>query len=512
MYSWYYIEMENQIIADRKLIGFIDLLRSSLSFYKNHYREIGKASILPIGVNLIFSIFSLLISIFFPSLSSNVWLILLLVIGQIITALIAFIVMIFTYTTLVFRIKSADENIIEPIKETYKKSLKLFWPYVWVLILAQLAVLGGLFLLIIPGILLAVYLLFYKFSLIVDGQRGLDALCHSFYYAKNNFWKIFLRLIGMGLIIFIFFLVLGLIGVGIYLLAGGQLSWVEFSETVLLFQQFPISSVLSFSMSIIYWVVITPISLIFSFLLFKDLKTRKLAPELPAAYATSRNWFKGFSILGLCLSAIFLLFLILALFIPFLLGVVKGFEEASQANNNVEFVQSVFPAQTIPFAVLDESKIEKKPFENYGEHFSIRLPKGWNGVEEAGGGYATPPLKSKLEVGMIFTIQPLTLASTDMLEEEIIEEVAQEKLTIYTGLKDLVFQKFSLPSGIVMYVVGGDYFSNNNPAKPEDPSVTRHYFVRDGLKVYEIIVNSDKEIWPDVENSIIQSVMTFKII
>ncbi len=99
---------------------------------------------------------------------------------------------------------------------------KYFWPAVWVGILQALAVLGGLILLIIPGIWLAGLLAFTNIVLIDEDKRGAEALKRSAELVKGRWWATFWRSLVSGIIFGILMVLISLIlGAIIGLLVGG---------------------------------------------------------------------------------------------------------------------------------------------------------------------------------------------------------------------------------------------------------------------------------------------------
>lgn len=95
------------------------------------------------------------------------------------------------------------------VASSLQKGMKLFWPYVWVVFLVGLVVMGGLFLLIIPGLIMGVMLEFSSYALIAENKRGLDALAQSWYYIKGRAWSIVWRLLVIGIISLAVVLILG---------------------------------------------------------------------------------------------------------------------------------------------------------------------------------------------------------------------------------------------------------------------------------------------------------------
>ena len=109
---------------------------------------------------------------------------------------------------------------------SYRVGLKLFWPAVWICILDVLAVAGGFMLLIVPGIILSIALMFANYALVVEDKRGMRALTQSREYAKGYWWaivgrNILLGAIFLGMLFFVYLplaLLLGkAIGAAIYL-------------------------------------------------------------------------------------------------------------------------------------------------------------------------------------------------------------------------------------------------------------------------------------------------------
>ena len=71
---------------------------------------------------------------------------------------------------------------------SYQASIKLFWAWIWLAILAALAITGGLVMLVIPGIMLAVQLSFASYAFVLEGKRGMAALTQSREYVKGYWW------------------------------------------------------------------------------------------------------------------------------------------------------------------------------------------------------------------------------------------------------------------------------------------------------------------------------------
>jgi hypothetical protein len=82
-------------------------------------------------------------------------------------------------------------------------SLDLFTPVFLAVLLAGAGIALGLILLIIPGIYLAVRLLFVPQSVVIDNASGPDALRHSWDVSRGFWWRTFLVILLANLIAFL---------------------------------------------------------------------------------------------------------------------------------------------------------------------------------------------------------------------------------------------------------------------------------------------------------------------
>ncbi len=113
------------------------------------------------------------------------------------------------YTKIFLRIYDSENPKFVDIFQEYKT----FWRYLGVCILTMLAVLGGLILIIIPGLIWAVRFSFASI-IVVDTKMGVVAsMKESYAITKGKFWKLLLFWITIGL-----FNLLGLIFFGVGLL------------------------------------------------------------------------------------------------------------------------------------------------------------------------------------------------------------------------------------------------------------------------------------------------------
>jgi hypothetical protein len=113
------------------------------------------------------------------------------------------------------------------VRATFESARKRYWVFLLLSILTVLIVAGGFILLIIPGILFSVWFAFSRLAMI-DANLGVkESLVKSRELVKGRFWRVFGRLIIIGIFTALVQFILGVTpyGVGLILvaLAGGLL-------------------------------------------------------------------------------------------------------------------------------------------------------------------------------------------------------------------------------------------------------------------------------------------------
>jgi len=79
------------------------------------------------------------------------------------------------------------------LKEIFNLTYSKLLPFLWVSILANLAIFGGILLLVVPGIIFAVLFSFAPMATLLDGEKGALALSYSKKLVKDNFWGVLWR-------------------------------------------------------------------------------------------------------------------------------------------------------------------------------------------------------------------------------------------------------------------------------------------------------------------------------
>ncbi len=79
--------------------------------------------------------------------------------------------------------------------ESYRNGFRFSFELLWIGLLSGLAILGGYFMLIIPGIMMMVWFSFILFTVVVENKWGLNALTQSREWTRGYWWPIAWRMI-----------------------------------------------------------------------------------------------------------------------------------------------------------------------------------------------------------------------------------------------------------------------------------------------------------------------------
>ena len=95
------------------------------------------------------------------------------------------------------------------VRQTIKEALRKLGRYFLTNVLTGLAVLVGIILLIIPGLIFMVWYLFSGYIIIIQDVRPIEALKQSKKLVSGYFWQVAGRLLGVMLILIVFQAILG---------------------------------------------------------------------------------------------------------------------------------------------------------------------------------------------------------------------------------------------------------------------------------------------------------------
>lgn len=157
--------------------------------------------------------------------------------------------MIWGFSALLNKIRRLDQPMT--VKQAFIDAKPLILPLFIVGLLTGIFTLIGFILLIIPGIIVAVWLSFAMYIVVAENKTGMNALKASKSYVEGYWWPIFGRILLVGLVVAIISSVIGSIAIGLFGQTIGSL----------------INSVVS--------LIITPFAVLYQYNLYLDVKRAK---------------------------------------------------------------------------------------------------------------------------------------------------------------------------------------------------------------------------------------------
>jgi hypothetical protein len=122
--------------------------------------------------------------------------------AEILIAVVAFVLVARVFTTAIIISSYRSLNGQKPnIKESIKVGWRTFWPVIWVAILRDLIIIGGLILFIIPGIIWGLRYSLAVQAAVIEGKRGVSALHRSRELTNGKLFETFVNFGVIGTII-----------------------------------------------------------------------------------------------------------------------------------------------------------------------------------------------------------------------------------------------------------------------------------------------------------------------
>lgn len=278
-----------------------ELLGNSFNIYKKNIKSILLLGFIPF---LFYTTYNI-VNVFKNDNYDNSFAVVLFIVFSVLSS----IIMLISKPVFIYALKDLHENKNIDVESAYKKSLTNFWQILWVTILSGLVMVSGMSLFVIPGIALSGYLVFSLFFIVTDNDKGINALAKSFYYVRDNWLNVFVRIFVLGLLFFlvyaIFFLVLSLAVFCVHILLGMDTTLIgNVNGSSVLLIPIWIKELYSIFTNIITYLFLVPISMILSYEIFKFLISSKPKPS-ESDLETPRKWFVGLSIAGAIIPLIF---------------------------------------------------------------------------------------------------------------------------------------------------------------------------------------------------------------
>ena len=186
--------------------GFFSLLGESFKFFSLHLPAIAT---IVVPVFLVVEFLVPLLAIFIPDLASGLtgfeliddslsWLI-----RELILALLAAIIGGIAWIATIRVIASSIRGEKLPPIQAMKDGTAMLPMFVVTAILYYLLVSIGFILLLIPGIIVGIYFIFWQFSYVLRGKGAFSALTYSKDLVSGNFVRVFLNVAGIWIVMFI---------------------------------------------------------------------------------------------------------------------------------------------------------------------------------------------------------------------------------------------------------------------------------------------------------------------
>lgn len=237
-----------------------EILQQSFSLFRQRFWTLVAISLVPVALFFVGGFLLGLIGITSENLSASSlnFAAILLFVLCLIFGIYAYV---WSFTALIHNL--LDEQADPGFKMSFQTSSHDILPLIGTGLLAGLAVASGLILFIIPGIVFAFWFSQTNYIVITEKLNGSAALKRSKFYAQGNIWQIFKKTFYFGLITF-----------GIALLVGFTSGILDALTRNQIF-----SLIISNGFSLVW----TPLTAVYNFLVFKNLRASKQALAGPQA-------------------------------------------------------------------------------------------------------------------------------------------------------------------------------------------------------------------------------------
>lgn len=144
------------------------------------------------------------------------------------------------------------------VKTAYGMALKNFWRYILLSILSVVLVTVSFLLLIVPGIIVSVWIVFAYFVLLLENEGAIASLKRSREYVRGHWWGVFVRLAVLSL-------VMAVVILASQLLVSFLVSFLPFSSAQIVYLAF----------TLVLSGFLTPFSLLYVYQMYLELKSMR---------------------------------------------------------------------------------------------------------------------------------------------------------------------------------------------------------------------------------------------
>ena len=179
--------------------NFTTLTKESFEIYKQKIKSILSIATILLGLEIILSscLGYLLVMGKTGDVAGSSSSFIYLLLGIILLTIVCSIFIVFSF--FILTIKPAATKLKEIFQEAWKKLWQYFW--IGILLLLNLFIISSSLWFIIPGVVVLIYLIFCFYILIIEEEKGMNALKRSWNLVKGNWWKVFGRIILLNIII-----------------------------------------------------------------------------------------------------------------------------------------------------------------------------------------------------------------------------------------------------------------------------------------------------------------------
>lgn len=248
-----------------KITGVVELFKIIWSEYSANWKKFATILIIPLVLSFAINLGLVLIDVFATGLAWYWW-----VVIAILTALlllIFFALYFIAYVAQFLLLKDLSQLVtFANLKEWYFKVKPWFWKFLAVSVIFGLFSLAGFVLLIIPGVIFMVYYCFAIYFVIFENSKIEGSFGLSRELVKGYWWAVFGRFFAGLFVVYVFYLVVG----GVVTLATWLLS--HFGGIVIDQNS---SNLLYSALSIFIGLVVGPLTVLYTFNIYKSLKAIK---------------------------------------------------------------------------------------------------------------------------------------------------------------------------------------------------------------------------------------------
>lgn len=243
--------------AQKTLPGAMAILKEAFSIYKNKQSVLLGIVAVPVLLDVMFNYLTGDISGVPTWLKTNSTAV---IVGVAALIVVYAVVSLWGYLAVLSALR--DDNL--GVTGAYRAGRSKIFSSAWVSILTALIVMLGFLMFIIPGVIFSVWYSFAVFVLVFEDLRGMKALNRSREYVRGIWWKIFAKLLFVGMYAIVLSIVLSVLGF--------------FMGRLFLGDTMP-----SMTVDVIYGLFVEPVFAIYLFLVYRYVKSFKegISPVAP---------------------------------------------------------------------------------------------------------------------------------------------------------------------------------------------------------------------------------------